>query len=133
MKEATMRAVLAELSDDFRTRDVQRLLDSFSSSPDATYAGSEAGEHATGAPALRELFTRLLRRQASYTFQFPGLVYSESDGIVWLLANGHGFEHHPGQTPHPFTYRVTGVLRRENNHWRWLLLAGSEPTPADTA
>lgn len=130
MNDAGLQAVLAELSAAFGTRDVERLLNSFSSAPTATYAGSEAGERATGAVALRQLFTRLLTREATYTFHFPEPVYSNESGLVWLSVDGHGFEHRPGLAPDPFDYRINGVLRHEGTRWRWLLLAGSEPTPA---
>ena len=132
MNDAVVRVALADLSAAFHTRDVERLLDSFSSSPNATYAGSEAGERATGMIELSRLFTRLLSREAAYTFHFPDLLHSKEFDLVWLLADGQGFEHRPGLPPDPFDYRITGVLRRERDRWRWLLLAGSEPTPAAT-
>ncbi|MDP9226504.1 MAG: nuclear transport factor 2 family protein, partial [Actinomycetota bacterium] len=105
-----MQTILSELSTAFQTRDLDGLLALFSTSPIATYAGSETDETATGALALRHLFARLLGRKTIYSFHFPHLIYSEAPGVVWVLGDGEGVETRPHHTAEVFAYRITGVL-----------------------
>jgi ketosteroid isomerase-like protein len=132
---ATVQEVLQALSSAFQTKDAEGLLRLFSSTATVTYAGSESGEKATGPAELRRLLTDLLGRPVAYSFDFPDITYSEHDELVWLLADGSCTQtRHDGATE-TFDYRLTGVLADESNadesaRWRWLLLAGSEPTPA---
>ncbi|HEY8719606.1 nuclear transport factor 2 family protein [Pengzhenrongella sp.] len=128
MNEATLRTILCELSRAFEARDLEGLLTSFSRSPTATYSGSEGGETATGAGALRPLFARLLRREATYSFDLPHLTYGGTHELVWMFGDGRGVEIRPGHADQVFPYRITGALVREDARWRWALLAGSEPT-----
>ena len=120
----------SEMSAAFASRDMAALLDCFSGGDSATYAGSEAGEIATGASELRDLFGRLLARDASYSFAFPRPRCEPVGDAFWLLAEGTGYETGADGAVQPFPYRVTGLLRHERGAWRWVLLAGSEPSGA---
>lgn len=128
MNETILRELLADLSAAFQQRDVSRLLACFSCAPTATYAGSEAGESATGEPDLRRLFTSVLGREGAYSFRFPSLRFNEYNGSVWVLGEGSGIETRPNRPPEVFAYRVTGVLVLEESRWRWAVLCGAEPT-----
>jgi len=126
----TLQQLLAELSAAFCARDVDRLLALFADHQDATYAGSEQHERATGTDALRVLFTQLLAREEVYTFSFPHLSWVTAGQAVGVLADGTGTQTDPRGTTEQFTYRVCGVLVAAATGWRWMLLSGSEPTQA---
>jgi ketosteroid isomerase-like protein len=146
---ATVQEVLHALSSAFQTRDAEGLLRLFSSSATVTYAGSESGEKATGPTELRRLLTDLLGRPVAYSFDLRDVTYSEHDDLVWLLADGDCTQTGDDGSTETFAYRLTGVLAKEgaadqraandsgandsgandSGQWRWLLLAGSEPTP----
>ncbi|MEO5982098.1 MAG: nuclear transport factor 2 family protein [Pedococcus sp.] len=129
MTHTMLQEVLRALSTAFRTRDVEGLLRLFSTTATVTYAGSESGEKATGPSDLRCLLTDLLGRPEAYSFEFDDITFGERDGLVWLMADGTGTETSGDAATQTFPYRLTGVLTRERSQWRWLLLAGSEPTP----
>jgi ketosteroid isomerase-like protein len=128
MNEDALRELIGRLSSAFRNRDLEALLEQFSSSNRATYAGSETGETATGPVALRRLFRRILARPASYSFDLPEISYAQLSRAVWVLADGSATEHHPEGPQADFPYRITGVLELEHDGWRWALVSGCEPT-----
>jgi ketosteroid isomerase-like protein len=130
MNRAILQELLHALSTAFQSKDVETLLRLFSTDPTVTYAGSESGEKATGPAEVRALLSDLLGRPAAYSFDFGDLTFSEHHGLVWLLADGEGTETGQDGTRDTFPYRLTGVLTNEESQWRWLMLAGSEPTPA---
>jgi len=128
MNRATLQELLRALSTAFQTKDTERLLRLFSTTATVTYAGSEAGEKATGPTALRRLLCDLLGRPMAYSFEFRDITFSEHNELVWLLADGNGTQTGVDGAKESFPYRVTGILANEHAQWRWLLLAGSEPT-----
>jgi hypothetical protein len=119
--------MLAALSEAFSTGDLALLMEQFSSSPTATYAGSETGEIATGQEALTQLFSGLLTRPERYRFEFDDVRAQEVGPVVWLVADGRGHEQTPEGPGDSFPYRITGVLVREQGAWRWAMLCGAEP------
>lgn len=128
MNLVQLREVLGALSTAFQTKDTEGLLRLFSTTATVTYAGSEPGEKATGPSELRRLLSALLSRPMTYSFEFSDITFSEQDGLVWLLADGEGTQTGDDGVKETFAYRLTGVLAHERAQWRWLLLAGSEPT-----
>ncbi|MDQ2758830.1 MAG: nuclear transport factor 2 family protein [Actinomycetota bacterium] len=130
MNRATLQELLRTLSRAFHTRDAEALMELFSATENVTYAGSESGEMATGPHEVRRLLSDLLSRPTAYSFEFRDLTFGEHRGTVWLVADGDGTQTGDDGTTEAFPYRVTGVLAHEDAHWRWLMLTGSEPTPA---
>lgn len=129
MNRATLQEVLRALSTAFQTKEIEGLLRLFSTTATVTYAGSEPGEKATGATELRRLLSDLLGRPMAYSFEFRDITFSEQNELVWLLADGDCTQTGDDGMTETFAYRLTGVLANEGEQWRWLLLAGSEPTP----
>jgi ketosteroid isomerase-like protein len=124
-----LQELLRALSTAFQTKDIEGLLRLFSTTATVTYAGSEPGEKATGPTELRRLLSDLLGRPMAYSFEFRDITFSEQNELVWLLADGDGTQTGDDGATETFPYRLAGVLANESAQWRWLLLAGSEPTP----
>ena len=131
--ESVARAALASLSAAFDARDVDSLIEQFSSDPASTYAGSEVGEIASGPQELVAVLSALLRRPERYRFEFDDVRAQASASTIWVLADGHGYECRPPGGEERFPYRLVGVLHAESVGWRWLVLSGSEPTTPDKA
>jgi ketosteroid isomerase-like protein len=129
MNREMLQEVLRALSTAFQTKDAEGLLGLFSTTATATYAGSESGEKATGPTELRRLLSDLLGRPVAYSFEFRDITFSERNELVWLLADGDCIQTGDDGMTETFAYRLTGVLANEGARWRWLLLAGSEPSP----
>jgi SnoaL-like domain len=126
---AALQEVLNALSTAFRTKDTEGLLRLFSTTTTVTYAGSEPGEKATGPTELRRLLSDLLSRPMAYSFTFKDITFGEQNELVWMLADGECTQTGEEGLTETFPYRLTGMLANEGAQWRWLMLAGSEPTP----
>ena len=119
---------LRALLDAFEHRDVGAALDCFADHPQATYAGSEAGEVAVGVVALRDLFTELFARDEQYRFDVIDVETTWHDDIGVVLAEVAGHEENASGVE-DFDYRISGTLLQSAGTWRWLQVHGSEPTP----
>ena len=111
-----------------RRRTVEGLLRLFSTTSTVTYAGSESGEKATGPTEFRRLLSDLLGCPMAFSFEFRDITFSDQNELVWLLADADGTQTGDDGATETFANRLAGVLANDGAQWRWLLLAGSEPT-----
>ena len=108
--------------------DIDAVVACFADDPSTIYAGSEQGEIAVGPEALRELLERIFDREESYSWTTDQLWESQHDDLHTVMAELTGTVHFNSGDRSPFPYRLSGVVRVDNDAGRWLLLHGSEPT-----
>jgi hypothetical protein len=122
------KEVLDETSAAFRSGDLARAMQCFSSTDDIAYAGSGATELAVGADQVERLLSALFMRDEKCSWT-PIEVTTSSlgDGLCLVCAELIGHSERP-ETSEDFPYRITGLLRRGATAWHWVLLHGSEPT-----
>ena len=109
---------IAALSDAFRNRDIEAALACFADDPSTIYAGSEQGEIAVGPEALRELLERVFDRDESYSWETDQLWESQQDDLHTVMAELTGTVHFNSGDSSPFPYRLSGVVRVENDAGR---------------
>ena len=123
------------LGDAFAAADVQAVVDCFADDGDVLYAGSEAGETASGLAALRVLLDELFARPERYRWR------SERVQVVACAGGGHVVLAEASLEVHQVAptredaavevvpYRVSGLLEGSPGAWRWRFCHGSEPAP----
>jgi hypothetical protein len=96
----------------------------FTGDPDCALIGSEEGERAVGAEALRTFFADLYARPYRVLFTLPERRISALGNVAWFAGEGtYRLSTEEGEHP----YRLTGVLERRSGRWLWQLFSGSEP------
>ena len=136
--ECEVLDALEELTRAFAQRDPRPLLDRCAD--DITYVGSEDGEQASGRAEVGALLAGVFDRPERYAFEWSAQLVGVEGDLAWLHAQGtgtvHPDEHHAAERPadgtaETFAYRLSGVLRRDDDGggWRWVLIHGAEPTP----
>ena len=119
------------LHDALATRDVDTVLSVFTS--DAALFGSGDGEEAVGPEALRAFLTEVCERPGTLTWDVTVAAAALSGDAAWFLAPGRvqirGASGELRTIAEP--YRLSGVLRRVGDRWKWALLNGSEPSSDD--
>ena len=121
-------SAIASLSNAFRRRDVQAALACFADDPDSTYAGSEQGEVAVGPEAIRALLESVFARHEAYSWVTHRVWSSARGDLRTVVAELTGTVHFDAGGAECFAYRLSGVIRIENEVSRWLLCHGAEPT-----
>lgn len=97
------------------------------------YAGSEPDEVAVGRDALRSLLAEVFSRDERYSWRTTRVSTTGGDEVLHLVAEATlgVHPHRDGvtarQPAEQVPYRISGVLERETEHWRWRLCQGSEP------
>jgi uncharacterized protein (TIGR02246 family) len=93
---------------------------------DALLVGSESGEIAAGREQLQSFFERIFERPTRFSWEWDNIRASASGELCWLFAEGVVVATtEGGQDRAP--YRLSGVLLRTADKWRWQQFHGSEP------
>jgi hypothetical protein len=125
--EAAILAAVDALFDYLADRRPAEALACFDDDDDVALFGSEASEAFRGRAALRRFLEALLARVGPRFILERPLISTQGDA-AWFTTEGRveigGVAHGP--------YRLTGVLRRRDGRWYWVLFNGSEPLPDRT-
>lgn len=133
MSGAIAAAAVDALGTAFLSGDPDTVLRHFATTGEPIYAGSEPDEVAIGRDALRSLLAELFSRDERYSWRTTGMTSTGGDEVVHLVAEADLFVHPcasgsaTGAATEQVPYRITGVLEREPDGWRWRLCQGSEP------
>ena len=133
MNEVAIAAVDA-LGAAFLSGDPDAVLRQFAPTGDVVYAGSETGEVAVGRDGVRALLEELFDRDERYAWHTTSMTTAGGGAVLYVVADTTltVHPHQDGVTARQPTeqvpYRVTGVLERDPEHWRWRMCHGSEPT-----
>jgi hypothetical protein len=98
--------------------------------PHVVFIGSGAGEEATSRDELLTVARSLAVLAESATFDIDWLTLDATVDDHIALVAGHGVVRASGSLAHldGTQYRVTGVLIRVADSWRWRVYHGSEPS-----
>jgi ketosteroid isomerase-like protein len=124
-EQAQVLAALDRLGAALGARD-PGFADLFAPVADVRLIGSEKGEVAEGRAAIAALADALFRLPVRLGWQWRRRDVSVAGDIAWLFAEGDvviaGAD---GERRRP--YRLTGVLQRFGDDWRWRQFHGAEP------
>ena len=102
------------------------VLNEFDPSPDTVFIGSEAWEIIEGPVKLAEFFQTVCSQPERFSWDWRRRCVSYAGDVAWLLADGEFIRTSPaGEDRTP--YRITGVLVRAGNRWRWRQFHGAQP------
>jgi len=132
VSDSLAAAAVDALGTAFLSGDPDTVLRHFATTADPIYAGSEPGEVALGRAALRSLLEDLFSRDERYSWRTTRVAVTGGDDVLHLVADADLLVHPcvngtAGPATEQAPYRITGVLEREPEGWRWRLCQGSEP------
>lgn len=128
-QQAQALGALHALSDGFAARDVARCLACYTSHPDISYLGSEAGELGHGRRAVRALLTELFRRPEAYSWHATTVTVHPAGDLLHITADATGLTSGDDGTRQQFPYRLSGLLQPDTGRLRWRVVVGAEPAP----
>ena len=130
LAEDEVRAAVDALGAAFRAGDATAVLDLFCAHGDVAYVGSEADEVALGRQEVRALLLVLFDREERYSWRTEHVPVAVVCGVgaMAVVAETTLTVHPAGSgAEESVPYRVSGVLQREDEGWRWRVCQGAEP------
>jgi len=104
------------------------ILSEFADEADIRLVGSEVSEVATGPAEVEALVRRFFGLPGQIRWEWRRRDISFVGDVAWLFAQGEAVL--SGEGPEQrVPYRMTGVLERRGDTWRWRHFHGSEPIP----
>lgn len=94
---------------------------------DVSILGSASGEEFIGPDAVRACLAALTSRPTAHGWRWVDRQVSIVGHVAWVVADAPWQTVHPGGAATERPYRVTGVLVRTDDAWRWCHYHGSEP------
>jgi uncharacterized protein (TIGR02246 family) len=124
--EAAVREALTALDEAFARRDLAAVL--ALCTDDVVFVGSGEGEEAVGREAMAAMLAGLAPQLegAELTLAWDSVDVDVLGDVALLVAWGTGTLATPRRTE-SMRYRLTGVLVRSGERWRWRIHHGSEP------
>jgi ketosteroid isomerase-like protein len=104
------------------------LLSEFADEADVRLVGSEVSEVATGPAEVEALVRRFFGLPVQIRWEWRSRDVSFVGDVAWLFAQGEAVLRGEGGEQR-VPYRMTGVLERRGDTWRWRHIHGSEPIP----
>jgi hypothetical protein len=104
------------------------LLSEFAEETDVRLVGSEVSEVATGPAEVEALVRRFFGLPVQIRWEWQSRDVSIVGNIAWIFAQGDAVLRGE-DTEQRVPYRMTGVLERRGDTWRWRHFHGSEPIP----
>jgi uncharacterized protein (TIGR02246 family) len=121
-----VRDALASLDDAFDGHDLEAMLELCTE--DVVFIGSGEGEEAVGRDAIGPMFDALAPRLERLTFslEWESVDIDVLGEVALVSARGLAHLMTPSRND-TIRYRLTGVLVRTADGWRWRIYHGSEP------
>ena len=104
------------------------LLSEFADEANVRLVGSEVSEVATGPAEVEALVRRFFGLPVQIRWEWRSRDVSFVGDVAWLFAQGEAVLRGEGGEQR-VPYRMTGVLERRGDTWRWRHIHGSEPIP----
>lgn len=125
------QAILASvdsLNANVRSKSIDGTLDLFVPEAEVLLVGSSPGELARGPVALRALLSRVFESPYSIGWEWDERYVSAYGPVAWVYTEGALVMARDGNVVRR-PYRMSGVLVRRPEGWRWAQFHGSEPAP----
>jgi ketosteroid isomerase-like protein len=124
--EEQILATLRGLSEAVSNRSFDSAIKLFAEGEQTLVVAGMAGETAKGIEEFRDALLRVFSGPIGFSYRWDDYVVDVSGETAWIYANGQ-VETCSAAGCHKHPYRITGVLRRVDSEWKWVLYHGSEP------
>jgi uncharacterized protein (TIGR02246 family) len=125
--EAEIKAVLGELAEAYRVRDLQRALACFAPDADVVMYGTGADEKRVGRNEIRAQVERDWEQTESTELTYEWVSVSGGDGVAWAAVDAT-FRIRAGGEAMVLPARITVVF--EKREGKWLIVQGHFSLPA---
>jgi ketosteroid isomerase-like protein len=122
-------ASLNAMNDVCARRDVGAFMALFEDSDDIALIGSDAGEVFRGRKAVAGFIGTLFALPFTFSFQMPDPVIRQRGDMAWVFVDGSMLHNRADGSLRKVPYRITAVMVRQGEVWRWQVFSGSSPRP----
>jgi ketosteroid isomerase-like protein len=128
-KEAVKKEIVSALelwNKSCKNRDINQTMGLFDKSPGIMVVGSDSGEVFTGKEQI-ESWMNMLFAHRSFSWEMSRVDIDSNGNTAWVFMDGFMIVSTDKGKTAKFPYRITGILVKVKNDWKWRLFDGAVP------
>lgn len=126
-EEAGIRRCLERLNEVMTYKNVDSAMSIWDAGENISLIGSDSGEVYIGRANVVEFFRMICRFSFTFSFDLDHVTIDHDGGMAWVFVDGKMVHHLKDGRTSKVPYRITAVMVKRGEEWRWRVFSGSIP------
>jgi ketosteroid isomerase-like protein len=126
-RDAAIRQSLDQLNLVLATKNLEKIMTVYDASDDISVIGSDSAEVFIGRERVKQFMEMIISMPFVFSFEFDHPVISCEGNIAWVFTDGNMVHTRSNGKVTKVPYRVTAVMVKRGNDWKWKMFSGSIP------
>jgi ketosteroid isomerase-like protein len=122
-----IREGLFRMNDLLATKDLMKVMTLYDDSDDIAVIGSDSGEVFVGRERVRTFMKMIVSMPFVFSFDMDHPVINHDGNIAWVFVDANMVHTRSSGKVTRFPYRVTAIMVKRNDGWKWKMFSGSIP------
>jgi ketosteroid isomerase-like protein len=122
-----IRKGLLRMNEMLATKDLQSVMSIYDDSDDIMVVGSDSGEVFIGKERVRVFMKMIVSMPFIFSFEIDKPVINQHQDIAWVFCDSKMVHTRTNGKVSKIPYRITAVLVKKGNEWKWKMFSGSIP------
>lgn len=122
-----IRKTLIDFNHAIATKDVNRALAVFDTNANVILAGSSIDELHMGNEAIKKFLEKFLSNPFRVSWDLTNMRVGQNDNTAWIFVDGKAIIDRDNGKRTEMPYRITVVMVKKDDTWKWRLFNGSVP------
>jgi ketosteroid isomerase-like protein len=125
--EAEIRVALNKMNEMLATKDVRSIMTIYDNSDDILVVGSDSGEVFVGRDRVQSFMKMIASMPFVFSFEMNQVLINSSQNVAWVFVDGNMVHTRSNGKVSKVPYRITAVMVKRDNEWKWKVFSGSIP------
>lgn len=122
-----IREGLFRMNELLATKDLMKVMTLYDDSDDIAVIGSDSGEVFIGRERVRVFMKMIVSMPFVFSFDMDHPVINHDGNIAWVFVDANMVHTRSSGKVTRFPYRVTAIMIKRNDGWKWKMFSGSIP------
>ncbi len=109
------------------TKDLETVMTMYDDTEDIIVIGSDSGEVFVGRDRVKLFMKMIVSMPFVFSFEMDRPVITQRQNIAWMFSDGNMVHTRSNGKVSKVPYRITAVLIKKGNEWKWKMFSGSIP------
>jgi ketosteroid isomerase-like protein len=109
------------------TKDLRTIMTIYDDSDDIIVVGSDSGEVFVGRERVKTFMKIIASMPFVFSFEMNQVLINSSQNTAWVFVDGFMVHTRTNGKVSKVPYRITAVMVKRDNEWKWKVFSGSIP------
>jgi ketosteroid isomerase-like protein len=116
-----------QINEVLATKDLETVMSMYDDSEDIVVIGSDSGEVFIGRDRVKVFMKMIVSMPFVFSFEMDTPTIHHHQNIAWVFSDGKMVHTRSSGKVSKVPYRITAVLVKKGNKWKWKMFSGSIP------